>query len=102
MTIWPPVTSAAARNGAAFDKSGSTSIRPGFRDPGRTRHESGTAGPDPADQASTSAPAAASIAAVIAMCGADGTGGPSCRMTTPVSYRGAASSSPDTSCDDDD
>ena len=37
---------------------------------------------------------------VIAMCGAEGTGGPSCRTSMPSSNRGAASSRPDTSCED--
>ena len=37
---------------------------------------------------------------VIAMCGADGTGGPSCRTSMPSSNRGAASSRPETSCEE--
>ena len=37
---------------------------------------------------------------VISMCGSDGTGGPACRTSTPAVNRGAASSSPETSCDD--
>ena len=39
---------------------------------------------------------------VIAMCGAEGTGGPSCRISMPSSNRGAASSRPETSCEDPD
>ena len=37
---------------------------------------------------------------VIAMCGAEGTGGPSCRTSMPSSNRGAASSRPETSWED--
>ena len=37
---------------------------------------------------------------VIAMCGADGTGGPSCLTSMPSSNRGAASSRPETSCEE--
>jgi hypothetical protein len=37
---------------------------------------------------------------VIAMCGADGTGGPSCRTSMPSSNRGAASNRPETSCEE--
>ena len=36
----------------------------------------------------------------MAMCGAEGTGGPSCRTSMPSSNRGAASSRPETSCED--
>ena len=48
----------------------------------------------------TSAPAARSIRTVMAMCGAEGTGAPSCRISMPSSNRGADSSRPETSCED--
>ena len=38
----------------------------------------------------------------MAMCGAEGTGGPSCRISMPSSNRGADSSRPETSCEDPD
>src|SRR5581483_12527883 len=94
----PPVTSAAARNGPALDRSGSTSMTPTDSGPGETRHEEGRGPPDD----TTSAPQERSIRAVIAMCGMDGTGGPECRTSRPCSNLGAASSSPDTSCEDPD
>ena len=108
MVTVPPVTSAAARNGPALDRSGSTVTDPRSSRPGRTRQASGRApepspdppepGPDPSS--ATSAPAAWSMRTVMAMCGAEGTGGPSCRTSMPSSNRGAASSRPETSCED--
>ena len=92
----PPVTSAAARNGPALDRSGSTRKSPRSSRPGLTRQKSGRS-PAPT---STSAPASAIIRTVISMCGSDGTGGPSCCTSTPRSNRAAASSSPETSCDE--
>ena len=94
----PPVTSAAARNGPALDRSGSTVKSPRFSRPGSTTQWSGRA-PAPT---STDAPASRSIRTVISMCGSDGTGGPECRTSTPSVKRGAASSSPETSCEDPD
>ena len=38
----------------------------------------------------------------MAMCGAEGTGGPSCRISMPSSKRAAASSSPEISCEEPD
>ena len=127
MVTVPPVTSAAARNGPALDRSGSTVTAPRLSRPGRTRQASGRPpgpaspdppgpdppgpdppGPDPPgpDQpdcsSATSAPAARSIRTVMAMCGAEGTGGPSCRISMPSSNRGADSSRPETSCEDPD
>ena len=85
----PPVTSAAARNGAAPDRSGSMfQLRPDSR-PGSTTQTSRVA-------SSTAAPAACSIWTVIRRCGADGTGGPTCRTTIPRSNAAPASSSPET------
>jgi hypothetical protein len=99
MVTVPPVTSAAARNGPALDRSGSTVTEPRSSRPGRTRHDSGRP-EEPGATSSTEAPAARSMRTVIAMCGAEGTGGPSCRTSTPSSNLGAASSRPETSCDD--
>ena len=92
----PPVTSAAARNGPALDRSGSTAKSPRSSRPGRTRQKSGRS-PVPT---STSAPAPAIIRTVISMCGSDGTGGPSWCTSMPRSNRAAASSSPETSWDE--
>ena len=86
----PPVTSAAAKNGAAPERSGSISQPRPVSGPGSTAQTSGVL-------SSTAAPAARSICTVIRRCGADGTGGPTWRTTTPRSKRGAASSSPETS-----
>ena len=69
--------------------------------PGRTRQPSGrSAFPDRVPV--TSAPAAWSMRTVMAMCGAEGMGGPSCRISMPWSNRGAASSSPEISCEEPD
>src|SRR5580693_7500064 len=92
----PPVTSAAARNGPALDRSGSTLKSPRSSRPGRTRQKSGRS-PAPT---STSAPASEIIRTVISMCGSDGTGGPTWCTSMPRSNRAAASSSPETSCDE--
>ncbi len=51
---------------------------------------------------STSAPAARNICTVMAMCGAEGTRRPRWRISTPLSKRGAASSRPETNCEDPD
>ena len=51
---------------------------------------------------STSAPAPRSICTVMAMCGAEGTRRPRWRTSTPLSKRGAASSRPETNCEDAD
>ena len=51
---------------------------------------------------STSAPAPRSICTVMAMCGAEGTRRPRWRISTPLSKRGAASSRPETNCEDAD
>ena len=97
MVTEPPVTSAAARNGPALDRSGSTVKSPRFSRPGRTRQRSGRApgadldrGPGVAehpdghlDVRQRRAPAARSAA-----------------PRRPPVNRGAASSSPETSCED--
>ena len=61
----PPVTVAAAANGSALERSGSIAQSWGCTVAAFTRHWFGTV-------VSTSTPASASIAAVMAMCGADG------------------------------
>jgi hypothetical protein len=63
----PPVTSAAARNGAALDRSGSTTCVPPAIGPGATRQ---VLVPTP----SASTPDARSTSSVISMWGWDGTG----------------------------
>ena len=98
----PPVTSAAARNGPALDRSGSTVTDPRSSRPGRTCQPSGRPAAVPDLVWVTSAPAAWSMRTVMAMCGAEGTGGPSCRISMPSSNRGAASSSPEISCEEPD
>ena len=69
MRTVPPVTTAAARNGTAFDRSGSIS---------QCRAATGARPHLPAVgvESSTSTPAWRSIATVIAMCGADGSDAP--------------------------
>ena len=89
----PPVIAAAARNTAAFDRSGSTVQSRGVIGPGATRHVLTSA-------SSTSTPAVRSIATDMSMCGSDGTGLPSWTTVTPFSYRAPDSSSPETNCDD--
>ena len=86
----PPVTTAAARNGAALTTSGSTASVPGLIGPGWTRQVSAASPPlpgwsRPVLAVSTSAPAARSIWTVISMCGAEGTRGPRWRTSTPLS-----------------
>ena len=86
----PPVTTAAAANGAAFDRSGSTwtsraPTGPGVDPPHATRSAS-----------STTTPTSRSASTVMTTCGALGIGGPTCSTTRPSSKRAAASSSPDT------
>ena len=78
----PPVTSAAARNGAAFDRSGSiTHVR--RLDHARAHRPRGRA-----SASSTSTPAWRSMATVMSMWGYDGTGGPSCSTVMPRVARG--------------
>ena len=90
----PPVTSAAARNGAALDRSGSTS------DSRAAMH----AGGDPPDVGlgrRRPRPASRSTSTVISMCGRDGTG---CARRgaprRPRVRRAPASSSPETNCEE--
>ncbi len=89
----PPVTTPAARNAAALDRSGSTTHSGAMGRPGSTTHSDRT-------ESSTDTPAARSICTVIRMCGPDGTGGPSCRTRSPLSRSGAASSRALTNCED--
>jgi hypothetical protein len=72
--------------------------------PGCTRHVSKVPAGVPLSlaQVSTSAPASRSMPTVMAICGADGARPPRCRISAPLSNRGAASSSPDTSCEEPD
>ncbi len=63
----PPVSSAAARNGAALDRSGSITRSRARSTPGWTRHTS-------APSSSTLPPDSRTIATDMAMCGSDGSG----------------------------
>ena len=95
MRTVPPLTTAAARNGTALDRSGSTSQCRAATVPGDTCQRFGV-------PSSTSTPACRSIATVIAMCGADGTDVPVCTIVSPSVNAGPDSIRPDTNCDDDD
>ena len=85
----PPVITAAARNGAALDRSGSIAVSSARMGPGATTQRFGSL-------SSTWTPRSRSIATDMSRCGWDGTGFPSCRRSTPSSYRAPASSSADT------
>ena len=87
----PPVTSAAARNGAALERSGSTTTSRAAIGPGATRQ--------PRSVAVTSTPCSRSVVTVISTCGIDGTP-PASDRSMPSSKRAAASSSPETICED--
>src|SRR3954447_24566806 len=87
----PPVTSAAARNGAALEISGSITRSSAATVPGRTRQPRGVA--------ATSTPCSRSVVTVISTCGIDGTP-PASARSTPSSKRAAASSRPETICED--
>ncbi|TAK69032.1 MAG: hypothetical protein EPO13_09805 [Actinomycetota bacterium] len=89
----PPVTNAAARNGAALDRSGSTVRSSAARGPGWTRH---VADRGSVVSASTSTPWSRSIATVIAMWGSEGTASPRCRTVTPSRNLAPTSSSAET------
>ena len=93
---WPPVTTAAIRNGAALDRSGSIVTSRAATGPGATIQI-------PAVESSTSTPRSRRACTVIAMCGSDGTGpAPTWRRCRPLSQRAPQSSRPDTNCDDAD
>src|SRR5258708_40250221 len=72
----PPLTTAAARNGTALDKSGSIAQCRGAIGPGATRHRF-------AWVSSTSTLASRSIDTGIATCGADGTDSPVGTIVSP-------------------
>jgi hypothetical protein len=91
----PPATRAAARNGAALDRSGSMSRSSRARGPGSTRHSAGAV-------CAASTPAAVSRAIDMATWGSDGTGPPTCRTVRPVRKRGAASSRALRNCEEAD
>ena len=74
----PPVSAAAARNGVAFDRSGSITQSRAVIGPGSTRQVL-------ASESSTSTPASRSMATVISMCGSEGTGFPSWCTVIPLS-----------------
>ena len=89
----PPVTSAAARNGAALDRSGSITWSGRSSLPGVTSQRR-------SDTVSTMPPADCTAVTVICTCGKDGSGPPTCRISAPWSNRGAASNSAETNCED--
>ena len=95
MRTIPPLTTAAARNGTALDRSGSITQCRAAIGPGETRQRL-------AWVSSTSTPASRSIATVIATCGADGTDSPVCTIVSPSAKAAPDSSSPETNCDDAD
>ncbi len=99
MTTLPPVTSAAARNGWALDRSGSTVRSRPSSAPGVTRQ---TFGSPPDSGVSTWAPTARSMSTVIRMCGIDGSAEPVWRTSTPWLKRGPDSSRALTNWDDDE
>lgn len=73
ITTLPPVTSAAARNGCALERSGSTVRSRPSRAPGVTRQ---TFGSPPDSGVSTWAPTARSMSTVMRMCGREGSDPP--------------------------
>ena len=89
----PPLTTAAARNGTALDRSGSMVQCRAAIGPGCTRQRLACA-------SSTSTPASRSIDTVIATCGAEGTDSPVCTMVSPSVNAAPDSISPDTNCDE--
>ena len=89
MVTCPPATSAATRNGAAFERSGSMSTSTARIGPGSTFQRPGSG-------LATSMPRAARVAIVISMCGRLGRRSPTWRRSRPRSNRGAESSRPDT------
>ena len=93
MRTVPPVTTAAAANGTALERSGSISQCRASTRPGDTRHRLGVV-------SSTLTLASSSIAAVIAMCGADGTVVPVCTTVNPSANAAPHSSSPETNCEE--
>ncbi len=99
MVTRPPVTSAAARNGWALDRSGSTTRSRPSRAPGVTRQ---TFGSPPASGVSTCAPTLRSMSTVIRMCGMEGSAAPTCRTSTPWLKRGADSRRALTNWEDED
>src|ERR1700730_5522989 len=82
----PPLTTAAARNGTALDRSGSMIQCRGAIAPGATRQT----------------PAAPIIDTVSAIGGADGTDSPVCTIVRPSVNAAPDSRRPETNCDDAD
>jgi hypothetical protein len=89
MRTVPALTTAAAMNGTALDRSGSICQCRAATGPGRTCQRLGFA-------SSTATPAWRSMATVIAMCGADGSDGPTWCTARPSVNDGPASSRPET------
>ena len=89
----PPAATAAARNGPALERSGSTTTSPPAIGPGSTRHRPGV-------WSSTLTPRSRSVATVMSMCGRLGSAPPTCRSVSPSANRGAASSRAETNWED--
>src|SRR4051812_40943734 len=87
----PPVTRAAARKGAALERSGSTTTSRAPTGPGVTRQ--------PRSAALTSTPCARRVVTVMSTCGIEGTP-PVRERSRPSSKRAPESSSPETICED--
>ncbi len=85
----PPVTIAAARKGAALDRSGSIVRSTARIRPGATSHQASVGS---STWLSISTPDSRSIAADISMCGSEGSAAPRCRTRSPSSNRAPDSS----------
>src|SRR3954451_21214120 len=86
----PPVTSAAARKGAALERSGSTTTSRAATGPGATRQ--------PRSVALTSTPCARRVVTVMSTCGIEGTP-PVSERSRPSSNRAPDSSTPEPICE---
>ncbi len=85
----PPATRAAARNGPALDRSGSTTTSPPAIGPGATTQ-------CPAASSRASTPRSRSTASVMSMCGWLGSRSPTWRTSSPPGSRGATRRSAET------
>ncbi|CAB4545440.1 unannotated protein [freshwater metagenome] len=92
-----PVTAAAAKNGAALDKSGSITTSTALIGPGCTDH---VACVGSSVWAVTSTPRSRNICTVMSMCGNEGIAPPACSMVKPSVKAGATSKSALTNCDE--
>ncbi len=98
-TTRPPVARAAAKNGAALERSGSTTRSRPISAPGVTRQTSFS---PPSSGASTWPPALRIMSTVIRMCGSEGTVAPTLRISTPLLKRAPESSSAEMNWEDEE